>query len=323
MGNLAYNVNSVLADKGDYLMQLEKITAGSIVQPYGNSKGVWRVFGSNHGKQVTILAGIHGNEPSGIWAVTRLIKELISGKIELKQGSIILALGNLPAIIQKKRFVGINLNRCFGRADLDHLNHYEVARAKELMPILAETDGVFDLHSTSSESPPFCLTHGRNLLLSTELSLPNVVYGKEDIWTNMVKGTTAGWSEAHGIPAFVWESGQHNALSTYRNAYRHLRLYLDYLGIIAYKTNHPFSTIKAFELYECQYLKNKNFTYFKEFCTLEWLPNNTPIGYYSDSSFTNSQTFATSRTSVMIMPTKPENLVIGEEMYYLALPTIW
>jgi predicted deacylase len=302
----------------DPITQIQTIAKGGPVEPDSKISGVWRVWGGVHGNSVTISAGVHGNEPSGVWAMTKVIREITDGTIQLQQGSITFVLGNEEALRLNVRCIKYNLNRLFGRPEIGEVSSYECIRARQLGKFYAEADGVLDLHSTSSKSPAFCLTYKENSTAAIEMGIPHVLYGGEDLFGTMVRGTTAGWSQFHGIPAFIIESGRHVGPDAFRNAYRYLRSFLDYMGIIPFNVSRKEKTVcNIYRMYECQYLKNRDFTYSREFQTLDWVPGGTAIGSYPAIPLMVDQ------RSVIVMPTKVDKLQIGEEMYYLAEPTLW
>ena len=322
MENLARKMSSLATierpNHFNYEERIKKIILHSPIEAHDRVNCIWDVFGGVHGKTATVVAGIHGNEHSGVWAMMRVMSELASGKLELKEGQITFILGNPAALKQNVRLIRFNLNRLFGRSDIHDQQDYECLRSKEIAPFLVETDSVFDLHSTSSVSPPFGLVYRQNMKAAVAMGLPHVVYGGEDLFKSMVRGTIAGWSEAHGIPSFVLESGKHLLPGTFRSAYRYLRAYLDYMGIIPFVRNeNDCEASQCYKLYECQYLRSRDFEYAQEFQTLYWLKPGTLIGSYPGLEM------AVDRYSVIIMPTKIQNLQLGEEMFYLAAPTMW
>jgi predicted deacylase len=322
MDNLARNMSSASTitrlDRFDYEKRIREIVRRSPIEAHDRVKCVWHVFGGVHGKTATVVAGVHGNEHSGVWAMMKLMSEIVSGTLELKEGQVTFVLGNPEALKQNLRLIKYNLNRVFGRSDIQDQQFYECIRSREIAPFLVETDSIFDLHSTSSVSPPFGLVYRQNVRATIAMGLPHVVYGGEELFRSVVRGTTAGWSEAHGIPGFVFESGKHMAPNTFRNAYRYLRGYLDYMGVIPYvRSKDDYEVTQCYRLYDCQYLKSRDFEYVRDFQTLDWLKPGTVIGSYPGMEL------GVDRYSVVVMPTKVQNLQLGEEMFYLAAPTVW
>lgn len=113
---------------------------------------------------VTLVAGIHGNETQPLRALQDL---------ELK-----VVIGNPAAIAINKRFVEEDLNRCFGKpgTSLEHL------RARDLCENILPKAPVLDFHTFSCTSEPFAVIVDRAYLpLAKSLGLGHVVIMAFDI----------------------------------------------------------------------------------------------------------------------------------------------
>ncbi|MBE9185468.1 aspartoacylase [Microcoleus sp. LEGE 07076] len=106
-------------------------------------------------KPVVIVGGTHGNELTGIYLVKKFDRapELI-GRSTFET---ITLLANPQACSIGRRYVDIDLNRCFRQQDLEnpHLSSYEAQRAKEIYHIFSskttqQQNLIIDLHSTTS-----------------------------------------------------------------------------------------------------------------------------------------------------------------------------
>ena len=91
---------------------------------------------------LTLLAIIHGVEVAGLAVLIELLEGLKAGQIPLEV-SLGVALGNLPAAQKGVRFVDRDLNRSFGR---DNVDSSEDRRADELEKLLARSDLMIDFH---------------------------------------------------------------------------------------------------------------------------------------------------------------------------------
>ena len=109
----------------------------------------------NQIKRVAIVGGTHGNELTGIYLVKKFERapELI-GRSTFET---IVLLANPKACEIGRRYLDIDLNRCFLEQDLEnpHLSSYEAQRAKEIYGILSsknthQSNLIIDLHSTTS-----------------------------------------------------------------------------------------------------------------------------------------------------------------------------
>jgi succinylglutamate desuccinylase len=109
----------------------------------------------NQIKRVAIIGGTHGNELTGIYLVKKFDRK--PDLIKRSNFETIALLANPQACAIGKRYVDIDLNRCFLRQDLQnpHLSSYEAQRAKEIYHIVnsqnyLQQDLIVDLHSTTS-----------------------------------------------------------------------------------------------------------------------------------------------------------------------------
>ena len=109
----------------------------------------------NQIKRVVIVGGTHGNELTGIYLVKKFDRapELI-GRSTFET---IALLANPKACEMGRRYVDIDLNRCFRQQDLQNpdLSSYEAQRAKEIYRSFSSKNTqqqnlIIDLHSTTS-----------------------------------------------------------------------------------------------------------------------------------------------------------------------------
>jgi len=102
---------------------------------------------------VVVMAWVHWNEKSWILALQRILDEWIS----LLYWKLTIIFANLYAIEQNRRFVDLNMNRCFWR---ELSNSKEEVRVQELLPCLQQADILLDLHNTVGDSAsPFLITN--------------------------------------------------------------------------------------------------------------------------------------------------------------------
>lgn len=105
-------------------------------------------------KTTTIMAGVHGNERSGIIILEELLNtlEVFHWKIYL------ITQANPRAIEQNVRQTEKNMNRAFHT--IAQWATYEDTRAQELIPILRQSDILLDVHNTlnTENSVPFLIS---------------------------------------------------------------------------------------------------------------------------------------------------------------------
>lgn len=108
------------------------------------------------GPRLMITAAVHGNETCGTFAITRLLSEIESGQIRLLAGALTLVPVTNPKAYRLQRRPGDrNLNRRL--IPTPHPKQYEDYIANWLCPLLAEHDGLLDLHSFQSGDRAFAL----------------------------------------------------------------------------------------------------------------------------------------------------------------------
>ena len=178
------------------------------------------------GPTLIVVAGQHGNEPSGVHAAIRVLKSLESVR-ERHPGSFrgeLLALaGNVPALRSGVRFIDTDLNRLWTPAEIDQT----FARSERGDPVTTEqqqqrelaeeiTDAVLrsrgstvllDLHTTSASSRPFLAVEDIVRVRELARAIPvTAVLGLEA----MIRGILPDWFNTVGDAAMIFEAGQHD-----------------------------------------------------------------------------------------------------------------
>ena len=191
-------------------------------------------YGDATGPTLVVIAGIHGNEPSGIFAFLDLLEELSLSQVQLS-GRIIGLAGNLSALQQGVRFIDRDLNRVWLAAQnpvpsgpnaddagrpalqphwscdplvLETRERDELYR--EIKEILGHSKGPYyfvDLHTTSSKSPPFMPLDDtlRNRDFVRHFPVPAVL-GLEEV----LPGTLLSYLNEYEVVTFGYEAGQHD-----------------------------------------------------------------------------------------------------------------
>ncbi len=127
----------------------------------GQPEAVWTYRAAEPGPAAAVVGGVHGNERAGILAVERLKSRFDDGGLVPKRGSVILALGNPPAIAAGVRAEGEDLNRCFTAAVLGGAGEaYAHRRARELATAFRDVRFGIDVHGTNTPSRPFLVIQG-------------------------------------------------------------------------------------------------------------------------------------------------------------------
>lgn len=203
------------------------------VHPFGVPRGGWqRVVGRHRGDRpgpkVICLGGLHGNEPSGVIAVRRVLDTLERRKLPFC-GELVGLAGNLAALRTDQRYLERDLNRMWTRELLARAlapPRVEGVRAgpgsghqaewTELAELHAhlreEIDGqdrevyLLDLHTSSADGVPFaCIGDTlRNRRFARPFPLP-VLLGLEE----QLDGSLLEYLNNHGLVTLGFEAGQH------------------------------------------------------------------------------------------------------------------
>lgn len=180
--------------------------------------------GVDSGPTIIFIAGLHGNEKSGVLALEEAMRSLQEGirggKIK-PCGKVYAIAGNLKALEQNKRYVEEDLNRSWtlDRVDKIQRNHDDLTTSEEsemsallncFEDILKKSDGPYyfiDLHSTSARTVPHIVINDRleNRELSFKYPLP-VILGID----SFVDGTLLSFVNEMGHRAIGFEGGRHD-----------------------------------------------------------------------------------------------------------------
>lgn len=183
------------------------------------------------GPTVIALAGIHGNEPTGINALRKLFNKL-EHKDHRFRGRFIGLMGNIEAIRASKRYIDEDMNRIWftsildkiRRTPIEDLQTAERRETKKLLeiidPFILEQDRehpvIFaDIHSFSAESGLFAIStrDEANIRLLAQLKVP-LIFGIE----KALHGTALKYVQNTGNIGFAFEAGQHFSESAEDNA---------------------------------------------------------------------------------------------------------
>ena len=173
-------------------------------------------------KLLIIVAGIHGNEQSGILAIQNVFDYLKRLNFPAK-GCILALKGNVKAIEENKRFIDKDLNRLWYDEQIDYvrktpfeaLKMHEDKEQKELLYVLeqftehreAHAPFLFlDLHTTSAEGGLFTIVNGNDLSvkMAQKLEVPLILH-----LDKVIKNTTLGIFSKKQFSAIAFEAGQH------------------------------------------------------------------------------------------------------------------
>tara|TARA_R110000868_G_scaffold259361_5_gene517277 strand:- start:38956 stop:39906 length:951 start_codon:yes stop_codon:yes gene_type:complete len=233
----------------------QKLRPGSQAQHF-----IGDVIGSKKGPTIIAVAGIHGNEATGINAIKRIIN-LIAPFKDTMRGRFLGLKGNIPALSVGMRYVDEDMNRLWVTSILDKIrrtksrelssiDRVEVKKLLQILdPIVLSDEEVFyiDLHTFSGFGGLFAITSNdeRHTKLLSTLGIPRI-FGIQ----NTLQGTSMEYVEEAGQFGFAFEAGTHGSKEAEENAFAGLLVLLESLGVISKKD------IKGFDKHQ-SYLMNQ------------------------------------------------------------------
>ena len=205
---------------------------------------VERVIGEITGEPskgtVVFFAGLHGNEPAGVFALIQVVDELRASKRTVR-GTFLALAGNLASLAKAERYAEFDLNRMWtpqrmaNFETLDERSPDFVSQKALYDEIWRVLDGkpapyyFVDLHTTSSETPPF-LTINDSLINRTftqVLPAANILGFEE-----YLEGPLLNYINALGYVGFGFEGGQHDSVAAIENHRALIYLVLDRASLI-------------------------------------------------------------------------------------------
>jgi len=175
--------------------------------------------GDQPGKLFLCVAGLHGNERTGIVALQRVFDTLQEHKPSFA-GRMIAVAGNLSAIKENTRYIDMDFNRIWIKEDVDaiatsepgDLKSNEHREMKELMKQIDTFTFVdtprnivfLDLHNTSSAEGMFTFTFegDANYTIASSLHIP-IITGLD----KSLKGTAIEFFAERGYCSLAFEGG--------------------------------------------------------------------------------------------------------------------
>jgi succinylglutamate desuccinylase len=174
------------------------------------------------GPLLVAIGGLHGNEPTGCWALQTTLSWLRNTQPSF-QGEFVALAGNRRALAQGQRYIDTDLNRLWtqdninaidaGQIDISIAEHNEqvelLSICRELTQQRSEPATFLDLHTSSSPSAPFGIVGQQqvNRAFANDLGLPiPLVFGLDA----QFDGPMLKYIGSHGHRTLAFEAGQHH-----------------------------------------------------------------------------------------------------------------
>lgn len=226
-------------------MTMVKVYSKALEQTIETGRYIGKLEGAQPGPSLVFTAGLHGNEPSGVFALKRAIKLLEDKELPIK-GNVYALAGNLPALERGERYHRHDLNRLWSGRRMSRIckglhkaeNEDEIQQQELyqcIREILVKDQGPFyfmDLHTTSCETVPFIVVNDSllNRKFTSQYPLP-MILGIEEF----LEGPLLSYINELGYVAFGFEAGQHDELSAIENHIAFIMLSLAFTGCITKK----------------------------------------------------------------------------------------
>jgi len=307
------------------------------------------------GPTVVILGGTHGDEQTGVVLVKRILNALdLPTEIPIGEhlrtdviGNLYLGLGNPAAIDVGERSASKirDLNRSFQTTDLvDETQKWDdLIRARELVPLLAQTDYLFDIHATNFDSPPFiCFGHDdpEHRELYQHIPVPYVLtdpdtrlsadMGLSELSTTDYYVDTFGgspWGEKkfghkRGV-ALCYETGQQTDFHRVEGALQTVLQLMQQVGVVTPEffeaigispaQNKP-AMPQVYALTKGEITKDCKFVY-DSGMGQGWVPvtKGKRVGVYADG-----QEVFVEEDGMLILQRTPDKMVVGHRMFFIA-----
>lgn len=187
------------------------------------------------GPLLLCVGALHGNEPSGVLALERVLARLQKSQPSF-HGRLVALTGNRTALLREERYLEVDLNRVWsddGKCARGSAEEAEFLELREAIDReLASADGpaaLLDLHSTSADGAPFCIMGDtlHNRKIAEALEMPTIL-GLEET----VHGTLVEYACEEGHMALCVEGGQHTAEESVDHHESAVWLALESLGMI-------------------------------------------------------------------------------------------
>ena len=243
---------------------LSAYRAGNTGVPY-----VHRFQSGRPGPHVLVNALTHGNEFCGMVAACHLLDTGVRPLI----GTLTVSFANVAAYetfttlqpFDSRQLVH-NLNRIWSDAWLDGPEHSpELARAREMRPVVAVADHILDIHSTSQPVQPFWVypDRPRNAAAAIAIGEPAVHLVMPQglgSGTPLIQHGPHGTDDFHGV-GLVAECGQHFQQASADRAIRVARQFLAHFGLIATEDRAPAAPAQRYQLLQTWVIKTPDFCF--------------------------------------------------------------
>jgi uncharacterized protein len=276
-------------------------------------EGVVRITADTDGPRVVFFSGIHGNEVSGVHAIEKLLFDFFAGSRVLNRGSLTLVRANDQALAAEQRYLKLNMNRLFRRTYEEALNTtcYEFLRTQQLKPLLETCDYFLDFHSAPSAQEPFLVAEQKAVDFYSKLGIGQIITGWSKFSAGSIGGDAENFAGSHGALAATLESGSHFDKSAIDVSYRAAISMLQLLQMIEPTNAKAVVRPTIVDIYAVVTKDFADFRYEGEVTNFQLIEKGAAYAYQ------NGRPLSVTEDSYLLIPMKPEETKVGEEVGYL------
>lgn len=282
------------------------------------------MFGSPSASKVALItAGIHGNEVGTLPAFLEFAKNL-----KIQDGCVIMALGNIDALKENKRYLDEDMNRLFSEIDR---NTSERKRAGEIKQLIDMADYHLDLHQTIEPTQhPFYLLrpHIRAESFASLLGVTDMA-----IMTDTKKGvqkgymTSGAYAYSKGLLSVTLEVSEKGYFeeATQRTEIglkNFLDIYLNELKTDHYLESQQVKGLTKITMKSSEPYNSKKSYLLGGFQNLQFVKKGTHLGVHPDKP-ESEQNFYAPEDGYLLFPKYPERNEKGECTTWPQLSSIY
>jgi predicted deacylase len=295
---------------------LSAYRAGNTGVPY-----VHRFDSGRPGPHLLVNALTHGNEFCGMVAACHLLDTGVRPLI----GTLTISFANVAAYESfdtsqpfDSRQLVHNLNRIWSDAWLDGAEQSpELARAREMRPVVAAADHILDIHSTSQPVQPFWVypDRPRNAAAALAIAEPAVHLVMPQglgSGTPLIQHGLHGTADFHGV-GLVAECGQHFQQTSADRAIRVAQRFLAHFGLTAAQPWPAAAPARRYQLLQTWVIKTPEFRFSRPLIGFETFGPGELIATDGPDTL-----HAPAEGCTVLMPARVA--IVGREGVYLARP---
>lgn len=269
---------------------------------------------------ICISACTHGGETAGLDVINFLIEKLQLDQ-KIQKGKIFFVLANIDAYKKylathdfwTSRFIDENMNRVCTVENIENGQSYEIQRVRELIPILASCDVHIDIHSTSQSASSIAIytDKSKDIFASCVnvdehyINLTNVQVGQPFISICECAGGIGVWLE----------TGRQDDQTAFVNGIDNVCRILISLWIINTEDCHNILLDKKNN--EHIFIDDSIVVHDNSFVLKDHFTHKQAVATWTIIAHENNENIATKQDYLIILPSHPERLHIGEEYCFL------